>query len=104
MKINRPAASFSVRQEYPWSEGRSSLAFPDVHIGVPVAFPAECHGVSVAAPVAPDIEGSAFFAERPAASIADDHGIVLSADLADPAFDDFYHGFSFACRGGKIKS
>ncbi len=65
------------------------LPYIDGRVGV--ALPAKDHRITVAASVAPDIENPAFFTQGLGAAVADDHGLVFPAKLANPAFGDFDH-------------
>jgi hypothetical protein len=67
------------------------MALPYVHPGIVVACHAEGHGITVPAPVVPDVKDPAFPAQCLPAAVADDNGLVDSAHLADPVFNNGYH-------------
>jgi hypothetical protein len=72
-------------------EGESLRRFPEINLGIGVAFTAEDQGQPVAAPGAPDVEDPAFLTERLSAAVADHNGLIFVADLANPSFRDRNH-------------
>ncbi len=70
---------------------------PGIDCGIVITLSAKYHGTGMAASAVPEIEDSAFRAQRLSAAVADNDSLVFCANLAIPAFRGLDHEGTLQC-------